>query len=425
VLSRRLWLHGSLKATIRGHLNQASLDLALLCVCLVGLVIFAIHGPYGDGDIRVYHKYAVEFWAGKHAFHTLPTEYPPLTILIFTLAVLPPIHDYSTIFAIWMAAAFLAGYFAFIRFSSRRNAALYAVYLLLGATAALLGRFDILPALLTIGAVWATARRRFGLAYLLLAVGVALKLYPLVLLPILMIEHRRFLVAHDRPWKKPVAVGGLLNAGLVAAGFGIALLLAGENALNPFFYAASRPLQVESFGATLLWFGSAWGFPAITEHGWHSYNLVGPLDGGIITLMTFTGLAGLGWIYWRFWLGRFDLPRAFLAVLCVTLLTSKVFSPQYLIWVLPLVVEVEGIDILWLLICACTTLIYPVEYVNDHIFGTVGPLPYTNTMLGTIAIRNLLLIGATLRVLLPGRSPIRGVAGEPALQEGSVTVSGD
>jgi hypothetical protein len=46
-------------------------------------------------------------------------------------------------------------------------------------------------------------------------------------------------------------------------------------------------------------------------------------------------------------------------------------------------------------------------------------------MLGTIAIRNLLLIGATLRVLLPGRSPIRGVAGEPALQEGSVTVSGD
>src|SRR5437879_12415363 len=97
----------------------------------------------------------------------------------------------------------------------------------------------------------------------------------------------------------------------------------------------------------------------------------------------------------------------------------KVFSPQYLIWVLPLVVEVEGIDILWLLICACTTLIYPVEYVNDRIFGTVGPLPYTNTMLGTIAVRNLLLIFATLRALLPCPSPFRAMATHPAPQEGA------
>lgn len=421
VLSHRFSFSGSL----RGHLNQKTLDLALLCVCLLGLIIFAIHGPYGDGDIRVYHKYAVEFWAGKHAFHYLPIEYPPLSLLIFTLAVLPPIHDYATIFAIWMGVAFLGGYFAFIRFSSRHNATLYAVYLLLGATAALLGRFDIVPALLSVGAVWAATRRRFGIAYLLIAIGVSLKLYPLVLLPILMIEHRRFLVTHDRPWKKPVAVGALLTGGLLVASFGIAVLLNGWDALNPFYYAATRPLQVESLGATLLWFGSAFGFPAITEHGWHSYNLVGQLDGGIMTLLSFIGLAGLGWVYWRFWLGRFDLARAFLAAVCVLLLTSKVFSPQYLIWVLPLVVEVEGIDILWLLICVCTTLIYPVEYVNDHIFGTVGPLPYSNTMLGTIAVRNLVLIVATLRVLLPGRSPIRTEAPEPALQEGSLSISGD
>jgi hypothetical protein len=414
-----------LRDWFRPHLNLATLDLGLLCVCLVGLIVFAIHGPYGDGDIRVYHKYAVEFWAGKHAFHALPLEYPPLAMVIFTLSVLPPIRDHSTVFAIWMAAAFLIGYFAFLRFSSRRNATLYAVYLLLGATAALLGRYDIVPALLTVGAIWAATRRRFGIAYLLIAVGAALKLYPLALLPILMMEHRRFLVVHSRPWKKPVALGALLSPGLLATTFGVSILLAGWEALNPFSYAATRPLQVESLGATLLWFGSAFGFPAITEHGWHSYNLVGPLDGGIMTLMSFAGLAGLGWVYWRFWLGRFDLPRAFLAVLCVALLTSKVFSPQYLIWVLPLVVEVEGIDILWLLICACTTLIYPVLYVNDHIFGTPGPLPYTNTMLGTIAVRNLLLIAATLRVLLPGRAPIPSLPGEPALQEGTLSISGD
>jgi len=145
-----------------------------------------------------------------------------------------------------------------------------------------------------------------------------------------------------------------------------------------------------------------------------------------MALLSVAGLAGLGWIYWRSWLGRLDFGRGLLAVICVTLLTSKVFSPQYLIWALPLVVEVEGIDLIWLVICAATTLIYPVLYVNEHIFGTPGPLPYSATFLGTIAVRNAALIVAAARVLLPGRRPATHRAGEPARQEGSaLSISGD
>jgi hypothetical protein len=416
----------SLGGFIRRHLNEDTLDVALLCVCLLGLVLFAIHGSYGAGDIKVYHRYAVQFWAGKNAFHALPVEYPPLTILVFTLSVLPPLWDYVSVYASWMAGVFLAGYFAFRKFSSRHNASIYAVYLLLGATEALLGRFDLLPALLTVGAFWAGKRRRFMLAYLFLAAGALIKLYPLALVPILMIEHRRFLVTHDRPWRLPVALGAAAAGGLVAASFALGFLVEGWDSLSTFYYAAARPLQVESLGATLLWLGSFLGFPAITEHGWASYNLVGPLDSGIMALLSFAGLAGLSWIYWRSWLGRMEFGRGLLAVVCVTLLSSKVFSPQYLIWALPLVVEVEGIDFVWLAICACTTLIYPVLYVNDHIFGTPGPLPYTGTFLGTIAIRNAALIIATARVVLPGRRLATLPATEPARQESSViSVSGD
>ena len=413
-------------ASIKRHLNENALDVALLCVCLLGLVQFAIHGPYGAGDISVYHRYAVEFWAGKNAFHALPVEYPPLTILVFTLTVLPPLWDYASVYAYWMAGLFLAGYFAFRRFSSHHNATIYAVYLLLGATGALLGRFDLFPALLTIAAFWAARRRRFMLAYLLLAAGALLKLYPIALVPVLMIEHRRFLVSHDQPWRQPVGLGAVAVAGLVAASFAIGSLVEGWNSLSTFYYATGRPLQVESLGATLLWLGSFFGFPAVTEHGWSSYNLEGPLDSGIMALLSVAGLAGLGWIYWRSWLGRLDFGRGLLAVICVTLLTSKVFSPQYLIWALPLVVEVEGIDLIWLVICAATTLIYPVLYVNEHIFGTPGPLPYSATFLGTIAVRNAALIVAAARVLLPGRRPATPPAGEPARQEGSaLSISGD
>jgi hypothetical protein len=416
----------SLSASIRRHLNEGTLDVALLCVCILGLVEFAIHGPYGAGDIRVYHRYAVEFWAGKHAFSVLPIEYPPLTIVVFSLSVLPPLRDYASVYAGWMAALFMVGYFAYRRFSSRHNATLYAVYLLLGATVALLGRYDLFPAMLTVAALWAARRRRYMLAYLFLAAGALLKLYPIALLPVLMIEHRRYLMTNDRPWRLPVAQGVAAVGALVTASFALGFWVEGWNALSVFYYAAARPLQVESLGATLLWLGSFLGFSAVTEHGWASYNLVGPLDSGIMALLSFAGLAGLGWIYWRSWLGRLELGRGMLAVVCVTLLTSKVFSPQYLIWALPLVVEVEGIDLVWLVICACTTLIYPVLYVNDHIFGTPGPLPYTGTFLGTIAIRNAALIVAAVRVLLPGRRLATLPAAEPALQESSVlSISGD
>jgi hypothetical protein len=419
-------LRASLGASVRRRLNEDTLDVALLCVCLLGLVQFAIHGPYGAGDISVYHRYAVEFWAGKNAFHALPIEYPPLSIAVFTLSVLPPLWDYASVYAYWMAGFFLVGYFAFRRFSSRHNATIYAVYLLLGATGALLGRFDLFPALLTVAAFWAGRRRQFLLAYLFLAAGALLKLYPLALLPVLMIEHRRFLMTHDRPWRVPVAEGMAAVVGLVTASFVLGFLVVGWDSLSTFYYAAARPLQVESLGASLLWLSSFFGFSAVTEHGWSSYNLVGPLDSGIVALLSFAGLAGLAWIYWRSWLGKLEFGRGLLAVICVTLLASKVFSPQYLIWALPLVVEVEGIDLVWLVICACTTLIYPVLYVNEHIFGTPGPLPYTGTFLGTIAIRNLALIVATARVLLPGQRLATHPAGEPARQEGSVmSISGD
>ncbi len=412
-------LRAPLGAFIRRHLNEDAVDVALLCVCLLGLVQFAIHGPYGAGDINVYHRYALEFWAGKNAFHALPIEYPPLSILVFSLSVLPPLWDYASTYAYWMAGFFLVGYFAFRKFSSRQNATIYAVYLLLGATGALLGRFDLFPALLTVAAFWAAKRQRFMLAYLLLATGALLKLYPIALVPVLMIEHRRVLTLQGRPWRLPVVQGVAAVGGLVVASFALGFLVEGWDSLSTFYYAAARPLQVESLGATVLWLGSFLGFSAVTEHGWNSYNLVGPLDSGIMALLSFAGLAGLGWVYWRCWLGRLDLGRGLLAVVCVTLLTSKVFSPQYLIWALPLVVEVEGVDLVWLVICACTTLIYPVLYVNEHIFGTPGPLPYTGTFLGTIAVRNAALIVASARVLLPGRLAKRRAV-EPARREGSV-----
>src|SRR5260221_10306212 len=135
-------------------------------------------GRWGSADTRKYPRQGNEFRWARCPLSAFPLDSPPLTILVFTLSVLPPIADYISVYACWMAGVFLVGYFAFRRFSSPQNASIYAVYLLLGATGALLGRFDLFPALLTVAAFWAGRQRRFTFAYLFLAAGALLKLYP-------------------------------------------------------------------------------------------------------------------------------------------------------------------------------------------------------------------------------------------------------
>src|SRR5260221_2301976 len=115
-----------------------------------------------------------------------------------------------------MVVLFVAGYVAIHRFASPRAANLYAVYIVLGGAITALPRFDLVPALVTVAALFAASKRRFTLAYVLLALGVLLKLYPLFLLPILMIEHRR--VLH-------LPGGSLLPAPVLPRGRGLRLSL--------------------------------------------------------------------------------------------------------------------------------------------------------------------------------------------------------
>jgi glycosyl transferase family 87 len=388
----------SVLARLREHREALLIGLAL-----VAIDVFVVHRASGWGDVALYHSYATWFWAGPSPFHSLPLEYPAPTIAVFSLTLAPAVQDYATVFAVWMAAVFLAGYLAFQRFGGRRRATLYAVYLLLGASATLLNRFDLLPALLVVAALWAAERRRWRLAYLLLTLGALLKLYPALLLPLFVIEQRRELLERwpERSWLKaaarqawPAAAAGLATAVL-------ALALNFDDAVSPLVYTASRPLQVESTPASVLWLSSFAGFPALSERGFRSFNLVGPLGPGIGSVFAVLTLLGTGWAYLRHAQGRTELPRASLAVICVAIATSKVFSPQYLIWALPLIALLEDLDPLWIAICALTTLIYPILYVEDRLIGTAGPYPYSGDFLAAIAVRNLLFAVATLRLLAP------------------------
>lgn len=416
-----------------------ALEAGVIVAALVGTRMISINlwlVPFGD--VAEYHDYAVAFWLTRPFFHNLPVEYPPLAIVPFTLTLLPPLTDYVTVFAVWMGGLVLLGYAGFLRFSTRRRGLFYVFYLVLGATATLLARFDLVPALVTLAALWAAERRRFPLAYALLAAGILLKLYPAFLVPVVMVEQWRAASQEAaargiaspwgtvRGWREnprtalrqlweglrthpavqQVALGVGICAGLVVLVFAVALSFDPSGALSGFNYAGARPLQVESTPASILWLGSLFGIPAAPSYTFTSLNFVGPLDVALKPLSAVALAGGCLWVYWRQARGKLSIGRAFLACLCVVLVTNKIFSPQYLIWVLPVVAYVEGFDLLWVAICFLTTLDFPIIYQLRHPIWTV---PYSIQFMPVLALRNGLLLWVTLRLI------IRSNNGEPAL----------
>lgn len=399
-------------------------EVALLVAALVvarSILVATSRQP--TGDILEYHVYALNFWTVHPYFTSLPVEYPPLAILPFSLTLAPPLPDYQTVFVWWATAAIIAGYLGFLRYADRKRALAYFVYLVLGAIGTVISRFDIFPALVTVAALWAAQRRHFAGSYLLLALGTLLKLYPAFLLPIVLIEHWRALTVDApargvsdwlrAPATRRVAEGLALFAGAVGLGFAVAAALDPSGALTVFTYASARPLQVESSPATLLWLGSLLGFPAHPEFSFASLNYVGPLDVFLKPLSSVALAAGCLWAYWRFARGRLNLAQAFLAVLCVVVVANKIFSPQYLVWLVPFVAEVYGFDALWLVICAITTLIYPYLYsAHTPILTT----PNYWAFMPIVALRNILLLSFTLRAILgvaQSHSPARLTEARP------------
>jgi hypothetical protein len=373
---------------------------ALILTGLAGSLVLYLHSAYGHGDIDTYHRYALDFWSGAHA---LPAEYPPLSLVVFTLSLLPPAPDHVSVFGLWMLLLFAAGYVVIRRRESPRAAEVCGIYLLVGGFATVLGRYDLVPAAAVVAAYWAARRRRFTLAYALLAAGTLLKLYPILLVPIVVLEQYRALDADPfrLPPPGPVLRGLAVFALAVAGVFGLAAVLDPAGWLGPFSFNAHRPLQVESVPASVLWLTGLAGLPTAADRSFNSYNLIGQAGGPIGVLADLGLVAGCLWVYWRRLTGTISFGRALTLCLLVVICGSRVLSPQYLIWVLPLVAIMEReLDPLWLAVCALTTLVFPFAYDWTGMHGHPVPHTYPAYLPALIAVRNALLVVATGRFAL-------------------------
>ena len=259
-------------------------------------------------------------------------------------------------------------------------------------------RYDAVVALtLAISAYCAVLGGRYVyLAYASLGFGAAAKLVPaLATLPLALV-------------RRGAARGYAIFFGVLALFFAPALLLGGERFFESFAYHAERGLQVESLAASILikigWVeGITFRYGAFEAQGRGvelASSLSLPLTALLLLVTTFV-------MYRARRSGRLDIsefPRYAAALILAFMVCSKVLSPQYLIWLLPLLplsapgLAGLGISGLFLAACWTTTQVFPLHYGDLLELTPPGP--------DLLLARNFLLVLIWVVLLvLPAPSP--------------------
>jgi hypothetical protein len=388
---------------------------AVVCAAIGFVVAWYLihHGWYRldtQWDTKEYAQYARNILVrGLVPYRDFSVEYPPLALPVFLLPRLIAgnhFSGYMEIFGLMMAACGVisAGLAALVlaaqRVSTRQlicGVALLAFSpLLLGAV--LWSRYDLFPTMLMVAALAAIYFGWHRSGFVLLALGTAAKAFPVVALPI----------ATVYVWRRQ----GRRAALICLAAFAVVLLAC----FLPFLAIAphgvwwaihgqeNRPLQIESVGAAVFLAAHQLIGLHLSYYFTHSSD---NLDGhpaltfaGVMSVFQLVSLLGVWALYALGPATRERLLTATAAAVCAFIVFDRVLSPQYLIWLAPLVAMINGrrgLAAMALLACAMamTQIYYPLHFAPLKCFAALESW--------TVIGRDLLLVTLFATLAWPDR----------------------
>lgn len=391
-----------------------------LLLLLAGFNLLTVFLPTGD-DVDLYFRYTRRTFGGELPYRDFGVEYPPLALLFFYLPGLAcyplgglEVTRYKWLFhteCFLLTLASLGLLYDLLKGSAwnraGRNGRLVAFVAGAGLISLyLLQRFDIGASFFTLAAVWCLGRKWPGWAGVMLGLGTAAKLYPVVLLPLGLLWL----------WQGGAAMGGGKKAGAGrkdALRLAVAFAVAGAGAVLPaalvsldglgafLSYHSARGLELEAPFAGLVVFGSYLGLTdalAMVEYG--SLGLASPWVRPLASLSTGLTVAGLLLIYGLAWWGlRRPAPRpagwlvaAFSLAVLWFVLANKVLSPQYMIWLLVLMPLWKSRLNIALFLVALPLSVIPFPFLIDWL-SRLDALPFV-----LLAVRNSLLAVIMVRL---------------------------
>ena len=395
---------------------EASFALAaVLAAAAAFLVAWALlHQGFWDDeevvDTPVYEKYGDWMADGQVPYRDFRPEYPPLALPVFVapslVAGAEASHgEYRRVFE-WLMAA--CGVAALVLVAAtlgslgasptRLVAALaFAGLFPLALGTVVLTRFDLWPAALVAGSLAALVALRDRLAFGLLGLAVAAKLYGAVLLPVAVVW-----VWRRRGRREALVCAGVF-ALVVAAAYVPFLVLGAGGVAESVGRQLGRPLQLESLGsALLLALHSLAGLDVEMRASHGSQNVGGTLGAvvGVLQTVVQLGVLAAVWVAWaRGPMERDRLVRYAAASVLAFVALGKALSPQFLIWLVPLLPLVCGrrglaASALLGLALVLTQLWFPFRYWD-------WVRTFDGGVTALVLARDLVLLGALAVLVLP------------------------
>jgi hypothetical protein len=331
------------------------------------------------------------------AFRNLPFEYPLLSIIPFSLGLIAPTAWYQVVFALWMLLIAAIIYFILSKTRSTGAAIAFAFYLVIGNWGDAAARFDLVPAALILGSVILAARTKWKWAFTLLALATMFKFFPVVLVIPFLIAQQKQYKERWYSWHRWDALALYCGICILATLLSFSLNIA--NTINPFLYFFLRPIQVESFPAMLLWLGEFIGFPIDITGSYGSVNILSALSLQVSLFNSLCLLAGLLYTFVLQWRGKLDIYTASLLTVLIIIITGKVFSPQYLIWIAPLLAFVGKANWKWLLTWGIVGLLTTWIFPNMYYSVTAIDVPLLPTFYPVVLARNIIIFGFIIVLL--------------------------
>jgi hypothetical protein len=371
------------------------------------------------GDVRFYGAKVERMFQGALPYRDVATEYPPGSVpfTILPALVVGTGGGYRLAFACEMLGVDAVGLWAATRLArvvdpGRRRIPLAYVLAMVAVGPLLVLRFDLVPAVCVLLAAAMAARGRFGWAAAALGYGVAAKIFPGVLAPLLVLG-----MVPALGWRRSL----LRTVPPFLAGFGLtvgpALALSVRGTADSVLYHVQRGVQIESLWANLIGIAHLFGLPAHTVYGFGAYDLDSGVSGlakALSGVATLAALAAAAWLVWRRarasgGLGPADWAGAFTLGTFAFVLPTRVLSPQYLVWLCApmagLAMVLAGRRALWTLVAAAlvSQVVFPFRYTQ---LRRLYPFD-----IGLLTLRNLLLVGACVLVVQAFHRPAEAPGG--------------
>jgi uncharacterized membrane protein len=262
-------------------------------------------------------------------------------------------------------------------------------------------RFDLIPAIITLFSIYLFIKGQNKAAWTVLAIGTFTKLYPAILVPI-------FLIHLLQQHQKGKAIAGMAAFAITSAIIILpVLIMSPEGLWQSFAYHAQRGLQIESTYASFLELGYAFKFIKLDfVYNFGSWHLVSQLADIFAKASFAVTLLCLVAVYWFYYKENKSLAKSIsdqsirmnsegllinysIVIIIVFILTTKVFSPQFIIWIYPFIPLTMGrwgtvSALMFIMVGLMTFFVFPEYYESIR----TGYLP----VIIMLVLRNIAMI---------------------------------